>query len=339
MSDLEYGYVCTRVKAMETRLLSRKQMADLYGVSSLPEMTVMLQETTYRDALVRASQKHEGIELLLVGLQDAWLDTLRTIERIIPKRAKPALDVLLREWEVQDVKTICAKKALGQPLTLDELTLATDSSRKLCERLVEQKDWAALVGVLKLSDYYGDAIRADEKRIVEQQDFRRLSQALDRAYAQQISDVIKGKDHPNTRALLTLRQEFVQSMIVLRLKSYATGAEIEKELFGNPSPKVQALLDAANLDDAIALLELPEEAVAAYKSKPSLSTIELALEKQFVQGVLRKFRASVLNFGVIIGYLYLKSAEIANLKRLALGKYFGVEEQFKPFLVGDVNAA
>ncbi len=338
MPDLEYGYASTRVKAMEARLLSRKQMADLYGVSSLPEMTVMLQETSYKDALVRASQKYEGIELLLVGLQDVWLDTLRTVERIIPPRAIPALDVLLREWEVQDVKTICAKKALGQPVGMDELTVATDSGRKLCERLIEQKDWAGLVNVLKLSDYYGDAVRADE-RIVAQQDFRRLSQALDRAYAQQISDVIKGKAHPNTRALLRLRQEFVQSMIVLRLKAYASKDQIEAELFGTPSPRVQALVNASSLDEAIALLELPDEVMAAYKAKPSLSTIELGLEKKFIQAVLKKFRASVLNFGVIIGYLYLKSAEIANLKRLALGKYFGVEEQFKPFLVGDVTAA
>jgi len=337
MPDLEYGYASTRVKAMEARLLSRKEMADLYGVSSLPEMTVMLQETSYKDALVRASQTYEGIELLLVGLQDAWLGTLRTIERIIPDRASPALDVLLREWEVQDVKTICAKTALGQPLTLDELTLATDSGRKLCERLMEQKDWSSLINVLKVSDYYGDAVRADE-RIVAQQDFRRLSQALDRAYAKQISDVIKAKAHPNTRALLRLRQEFVQSMIVLRLKAYASTAEIEKELFGTSSPKVKALLNAGSLEEAIALLDLPDEAMAAYKAKPVLSTIELALEKKFVQAVLNTFRASVLNFGVIIGYLYLKSAEIANLKRLALGKYFGVEEQFKPFLVGELSA-
>lgn len=336
MPDLEYGYACTRVKAMETRLLSRKQMADLYGVSSLPEMTVMLQETAYRDALVRASQKHEGIELLLVGLQDAWLDALHTIERIIPDRAQPALDVLLREWEVQDVKTICAKKALGQSVSLEDLTLATESARKLCERLLEQKDWTGLVGVLRPSDYYGESIRADEKRILGQSDFRALSRALDRAYAKQVSDVIKGTAHPNTRALLKLRQEFVQSMIVLRLKAYASKADIEKELFGTPSPKVRVLLDAATPDDAIAALELPADAMAAYKAKPSLSTIELALEKQFVQAALKRFRASVLNFGVIIGYLYLKSAEIANLKRLALGKYFGVEEQFRPFLVGEV---
>lgn len=335
MADLVYGYAATRIKAMETRLLTRKQLADLYGVSSLAEMTVLLQETAYKDALVRASQKHAGIELLLVGLQDVWMDTLRKVESIIPERAKPALEVLLREWEVQDIKTIAARKALNQPVTKEELTAATDSGRRLVERMLEQKDWPALIAVLRTS-WAGDAVKADEKRIVEQRDFRALSQALDRTYAKQVSDVIKGKAHPNTRKLLALRQEFLHTMIVLRLKAYASAADIEKELFGNPSPKVQALLKAQDLQSAIALLDLPEESKAAYKAKPALSTIELALEKRFVQAVLQSFRASVLNFGVVIGYLYLKAAEIANLKRLALGKYFGVEDQFKPFLVGDV---
>ncbi|MBI2445881.1 V-type ATPase subunit [Candidatus Micrarchaeota archaeon] len=335
MPDLMYGYASTRIKAMETRLLSRKQMADLYGVSSLPEMTVLLQETSYKDALVHASQKHSGIELLLVGFQDVWMHTLRKVEDIIPARAKPALDVLLREWELQDIKTICAKKALGQPVSIDELTVATDAGRKLAERLLEQKDWAGLVAVLRLS-WTGDAVRADEKRILEQRDFRALSQALDRTYAKQVSAVIKGKDHPNTRQLLKLRQEFLHSMIVLRLKSYAKPEDIQKELFGSLSLNVQALIKAPDLDAAIALLDLPDDVLAAYRAKPALSTIELALEKRFIQGVLRTFRASVLNFGVVIGYLYLKSAEIANLKRLALGKHFGVEEQFRPFLVGDV---
>jgi len=335
MPDLVYGYASTRIKAMETRLLSRKQMADLYGVSSLAELTVLLQETTYKDALVRASQKHAGIELLLVGLQDVWTQTLRKVESIIPERAQPALDVLLREWEVQDVKTIAAARALGRPVAREELTAATESGRRLVERLMDAKDWAGMMAVLRTS-WAADAVRSDEKRIVELRDFRALSQALDRSYAKAVSEFIKGKAHPNTRKLLTLRQEFLHTMIVLRLKSYASAADIQKELFSNPSPKVQALIKAPDLEAAIALLELPDDAKAAYMTKPALSTIELALEKRFVQSVLKAFRASVLNFGVVIGFLYLKQAEIANLKRLALGKYFGVEEQFRPFLVGDV---
>lgn len=335
MPDLSYGYSSTRIKAMETRLLTRKQMADLFGVSSLAEMTVLLEETEYKNALVHASQKHSGIELLLVGLQDVWVNTVRKVEDIIPERAKEALDVLLREWEVQDIKTICAKKALGQQVSMDDLTAATDSGRRMAQRLLEQKDWPELVGVLRTS-WCGDAIRADEKRILAQRDFRALSQALDRAYSKQVSEVIRGKAHPNTRKLLQMRQEFIHTMIVLRLKPYASAAEIQKELFGLPSARVQALLKASDLDSAIELLDLPEDVSAAYKAKLALSTIEMALEKRFVQSVLSAFRASVLDFGVVIGYLYLKSAEIANLKRLALGKYFGVEEQFKQFLVEQV---
>lgn len=338
MVDLAYGYGCTRIKALETQLLSRKQWADLFGVSSLAEMTVMLQETAYKDALVRASQKHEGIALLLVGLQDNWVRTLRTVERVIPERARSALDVLLREWEVEDVKTVCAKKALGQPVAIEELTVATESSRRLCEKLIQQKDWPALLTVLKSSGY-GDALRSEGARVQDPKDFRVLSQALDRAYAKQVSEVLKAKAHPNTRALLRLRQEFLQTMIVLRLKPFASKADVEKELFGIPSQKVRKLLDAADLPDAIAQLGLPDSVLALYREKDALSVIELGLEKQFVQTVLRKFRASVLNFGVVIGFLYLKSAEIANLKRLALGKYFGVEDQFKPFLLQELTGA
>ncbi|MBI5226847.1 V-type ATPase subunit [Candidatus Micrarchaeota archaeon] len=338
MVDLEYGYGCTRIKALETRLLTRKQWADLFSVFSLPEMTVMLQETSYKDALIRASQKHAGIELLMVGLADNWVQTLRTIERIIPDKAKSALDVLLREWEVQDVKTVCAKKALGQIVSMDELSVATESSRKLCEKLMEQKDWASLLNVLK-SSWYGDALRADFTRMQDPAEFRLVSQALDRAYAQQVSEVLKAKAHPNTRALLRLRQEFLHTMIVLRLKPIASSADIEKELFGTPSQKVRDLLGAANLDEAVRLLGLPDSVLAIYHEKNALSAIELGLEKQFVQTALKKFRASVLNFGVVIGFLYLKSAEIANLKRLALGKYFGVEDQFRPFLLQEITGA
>ncbi len=333
MTDLSYGYANARIKAMETCLLSEAQHRDLYNVGTLPEMTVMLQETAYKESLVHASQRFQGAELILNGLQDNLVATLRKLEDVLPPKARGDYAVLIGEWEVQDIKTIVAKKALGREVKKEELVRATDSSCRICDKLLAQQDWAGVVSVIRASPY-GEAMKADAKRITEEKDYRALSNALDAAYAKTLSELARTTKDPSTKALLQERQDFNDVMLVLRLKPFASKEQVEKQLFGPTiSRKVRELIAAPGLDAAIALLQLPEEVVQSYSGRKQLSIIEMSLEKRFFANVLKKFRTNVLSFGVVIGFIYLKTAEVASLKRLALGKYFGVEEDLKPFML------
>ncbi|MBI4361304.1 V-type ATPase subunit [Candidatus Micrarchaeota archaeon] len=331
MPDLTYAYANARIKAMETRLLTPEQYRNLYNVQSIPEMTAMLQETAYRDALVEASKEFQGVELVLEGLQKDWLATVTKLERILPEKAKKAFSVMVGEWEVQDVKTIISKRALEQEISSPELVNATPQSRKLNEKLLAAKTWEDTVKALHGTPYW-ESVKADEASILKDKDYRALSVALDRAYVLRVMDFSKVAQRKSTRQLLTEKTDLANTVLVLRLKSFASSEQIEKQLVGPASPRVKQLLDAPSLDAAIALLDLPDDVLQAYQKKHTLSTLEMALEKKFVERVLRTFRTSVLSFGVVLGFLYLKSAEVNNLKRLALGKHFGVEEDLKQFL-------
>lgn len=329
MTDLTYAYANARIKAMETKLLTPEQYRNLYNVQSIPEMTAMLQETTYRDAMVEASKEFQGVKLLLEGLQKDWLSTLAKLERILPKKAKEAFSVMVGEWEVQDVKTIIAKKALGQDVALADLVNATPQSRKLNEKLLFAKTWQDTVNALHATPYW-KSFKAENG--IKDKDHRTLSTALDRAYVERVLAFSKAAKRGKTRQLLAEKMDLANTVLVLRLKSFASREQIEKQLVGPASARVKALLDAKDVDAAVSLLDVPNDVRKAYHEKKTLSTLEMALEKKFVERVLRTFRTTVLSFGVVLGFLYLKSAEVNNLKRLALGKHFGVEEDMKQFL-------
>ncbi len=331
MPDLSYGYANARIKAMETRLLSAEQYRTIASVSSIPEMTALLQETDYREAMIEASKRHEGASLVLTGLQLDFLATLKKLERILPKKARAAFQVMVGEWDVQDIKTIASKKALGQAVLPNELVAATPESRKRAEKLSAAQTWEEFVTLLSATKY-GNAIKEHQTIIRQQKDFRTLATALDDAHARTLLDFSKKAQRKATRELLGERLDLTNRMLVLRLKFIAQKPDITKLLVGPPSAAVKRMLDAQDMAGALLELELPEAALAEYQQHKRLSAIEMALEKRFVDRILKKFRTSVLSFGVVLGFLYLKTAEVTNIKRLALGKVFGVEDQMKHYL-------
>lgn len=334
MPDLTYAYANARIKGMETELLTSEKYRNLYNVESIPEMTAMLQETAYRDAMIQASKDFHGVELILVGLQKNWLNTLAKLERILPEKAKEAFSVMVGEWEVQDVKSIISKRALGGNASIEELVNATPQSRRLNEKLLAAKTWEDTLNVLHGTAYWrkSRSFKQEQDRLLKDRDYRALATTLDRAQVERVMAFSKTAKRKTTRKLLAEKTELTNTLMVLRLKSFATRDQIENQLIGPASARVKALLDSKDLDAAVNLLALPEDVINAYQHKKTLSTLEMALEKAFVERVLRTFRTTVLSFGVVLGFLYLKSAEVNNLKRLALGKHFGVEEDMKQFL-------
>ena len=329
MSDLAYGYANARIRGMHAALLGPEKYRELTVVSSVEEMTTLLEDTPYREALVGATQRAQGIQALLSGLHAHFSLTLRKLSRTIPQKAQSLFEIAVAEWDVQDVKTAVSKKFLKEEWSDREFFLASSSVKRLLEIIRNTDDPADLLDLLRIHGY-SDAVSLFRKSGAKPDDLSALLSALDESLYLRFRNTLKDhKTEANTRKLLAERLELTNTLLVLRLKNHVPSEKILEKLVVAPSRNVRKLLDAKDLSLAIGTLELPEETLALFEKTGALSSIELALEKRFMVKALFRLRFSVLSFGTVLGFLYLQSAEITQLKRLALGKYFGMGEEMK----------
>ncbi|MBI5035879.1 V-type ATPase subunit [Candidatus Micrarchaeota archaeon] len=326
--DLSYGYANARIKAMESQLLKQEQFREISVVGTLPEVIALLQETGYKNDLVEASKKYADIRIILNGLQTNFSSTLKKLSRVMPPKADKLFEIAAAELYVQDVKTVVSKKLLGQEVTEAELNMASEKTQKTVRKLIAASTPEDVLEALRGTDCAQAVSRLEKEGNAK--DLRKLLDAIDACFYERLCKLSKDPSlEKNTRAFLSDRLQRINALMVLRLKQHASNDEIRERLLPAPSPLVEKLIEAKDMDEAVLLLGLPEQVMQQYAKSRALSTIELGLERKFMQGILKKFKASVLSFGVVLGFIYLKQAEVDTIKRIALGKYFGIEEEMK----------
>lgn len=319
--DLQYAYANARIRAMEAKLLREQNIRDMMNVKSMAEVIALLEETAYKPALIRASTKHAGVDAVLYGLQDDLRVTLEKLASIIPKSARPAYIAVTAEWQANDIKNIILAKAHGVEAVYQDSDLV---SKVLLKKLSKAKNIDEVFDILKASVYSAE-ISAVEDEFRKEKDFRLLLKAVDNHYYVGLAKLLKGDIDAVTKRLITGKIALANALIITRMKRDGLSKDaIARELIPlRLSAREKELLEAKDLATCIEILKrdgLGEDAV-------TLAEVEIALQKKFTERTLSMLRSSVMSFGVVLGYVYLKQTETDNLKKIALGKEFGIEEE------------
>ena len=328
MDVRNYAYANARIKAMEAKLLREQRVRELMQVKTMPEVIALLEETAYKDALVKASTKHSGVDVVLYGLQDDFDATIEKLSGIVPPVSKAAFDAVTADWEAAEVKNAILCKAQGT-----EVPKGRGRPSSLWKKISKARNLDEAFDILATSVYSPEIMQV-EGEFRKTKDFRLLLKAIDNHYYSGLAKLFKiAKDETSIR-LLRDKISLANALIIMRMKRDSlTREQIERELIPFPLSKRELeLIDAKDLKACVEVMRrhgLPEDVAKECEASCSLSYLELQLQKQFTDKTLRLLRLSVLSFGVVLGYLYLKQTEVDNIKKIALGKAFGIEDEMQ----------
>lgn len=342
MVDLNYAYANARVKAMKSKLFDRDVIRELMDVRSLPEVVEMLEEGPYKKAFVKASTRYSGIELVKHALDDDLKATFHTVYKFAPAKARPLLSLLLKQWEVNNLKKIIAAKALGRNLALSDLLIVEGEDSKLVEKVIPQPDFEAIAKTLAHSAY-GPCLRKAFDEYGKTKDFRVMLSSLDEQYFAMLSkQVMQGKLDAKTRDFLAKKLEYSQAMAVLRMLHSGMKKEQVSRFLQASSPgrprmflrkMVEAESERAALEALAAERRVDGKAVLAAKDLPG---VEVELERALLIYARKTLSASVLSLGALVGYLYLKQEEVHSLRKIAYATQFEVKQEIRETVLAAV---
>lgn len=339
MSDYEYGNA--RLRAMRSKLLSRRELDLLTETGSVNGLIVALTKTTYQKPIEAALTRSIGMECIDEALRSDLITTINGINGFYHEDTRKLVALALRIYDIGNLKTILrglskdvsSGEIISLLLPIGELNLNTlrelarlNNPREAIDLLASQSSLFA-APLLKLRVEHPGA------------DIFEMELALDQWHFHQLHQVLRNESEAASLAYaLALEVDLVNLLTILRFAHAPRKRDTLRDKFGSEdlAPlfvsggkiSIETFANAGRQESVSAAIQFftgtPFEPALragfeAYSRSNRLSDIEKQLRRYRLTQLALLIQKDSLGIGVVLGYIALKVCEIGNIRWIAQG--------------------
>jgi V/A-type H+-transporting ATPase subunit C len=350
----DYGYINARVKAMKSRLLSRERLYELLAARDLTAFADTLGSTDFGKDLGEAFSRAPrpalglsgtpgplGLSAVEEGLRRNLCRTSAKLLSFADGRAGELLGVIVERWDLENIKAVLRGKhtRLSKPDILSGVVPAGRLDEARISELAEAEDAKAVADMLATwRSPFARPLTKALSAYAEDNSLANLELALDRFYVSAGLETVKKGDRNAVliRGILKEQVDVLNLGTALRLRGEALE---ESPLLSYWVPGGEKILErhflalarAESFTQALALtppslhlLEKPGGPESPRAGRGDEADFERALSRAFALRCARLYRGDPLAINIPVGYLGMKTLEVANLRLIARGKAFGL---------------
>lgn len=339
MSGYEYGNA--RLRAMRSRLLSRRELDALAGTGSLQGLIAALAKTVYQKPVESALTRYTGMNCIDEALRNDLINTVGRISGFYHEETLGTIALVLRTYDIHNLKAILrglsrnvsSSEIIAVLLPIGELKMGTlrelarsNNPREVIDLLASQSlPFAA--PLLKLRSEHPGAETFE------------MELALDQWHANEIHQALRSQEEETPLAdAFALDVDITNLLTVLRFVHDPHERDVLRDRLGSEDVSPLFLragkipfetLSAAGRQDALSsavesFADTKFESVLRagleiYSRSNRLSDIEKQLKHHRLQQMAWLIPKDPLGIGVLLGYIALKVNEIGNLRWIASG--------------------
>jgi len=337
MSGFDYGNA--RLRAMKSRLLSRSTLEELCQAGSVQGLITALVDTAYREAVQAELVRLTGMECLAAALRNDLVATLGNARRFFTGSEGELAALVLRRYDVHNLKTVLrglARQAPANEILAGILPIGDLRSPDLTE-LARTADVRAAIDLIATWRLPAAQPLLDLRAARPGAELFDMEVVLDRWHFHRAFQGV-GREDTVLSESLTLEADIANIMTALRLVGAPESASILRDRFGadsvtalfvGPESVLFALLVQVARQElvprAIELLAGTRygptlvSASEAYAASHRLSVFERALMQQRLLHAAGLIVRDPLGIGVLLGYVALKTNEVANIRAITQG--------------------
>jgi V/A-type H+-transporting ATPase subunit C len=333
VSGFDYGNA--RVRAMKSRLLGRQALENLIDIGSVAGLLAALADSPYRQAVQNALVRWSGIDCLSQALYDDLVGTIGKTRRFFSGSSAVTAAMVLRQFDVHNMKTIL--RGLMHNVPANEVLASCypigDLRQSDLEELVHAPDARAAIDLLATWRIPLAQPLIERRATHPHAELFELELAIEHWYWEQA--MATGK------ALFEMAMLQVDASNVLTALRLVGVMQLESTLqtrLGEPDPErlfvgpgripIKQLIDATQRESIRGAAEvlgntpyasILKDALDEYIISHRLSDFERAFTVERLRLARRLILRDPLGPGVFVGYVQLKTNEIANLRAIGQG--------------------
>lgn len=325
----DYGYINARIRGMKTKLLGPEFFAEALEASDFRAFVSVLGQSRYMHALEEAQSRYQGLRAVDDALARDFFATTRSLLTAADGAPGQLMELLLLRYDRENVKTIARAKHAGKSLEeiLGSLYPAGGLRPAVLEEVAAAPDMAAAAQALALTKTpLKTAFAQAVARYQGDGDLYALELAIDRAYYRILLQRLRRTNAPTSFMRHIVREiDATNLRTALKLRGLAAGPE---EVFIPGGREIDRSVFEGIRADASggALQSLSGTTFADVAEAGDLAEAERRV-RRVLDGSARSAAADPLGPGVVVRFLRQKEAEVARLRLLARGAYYGVPRE------------
>ena len=334
-------YVCTRMRVRKAKLLPREEYQRMLNMS-LPEITRVIEETSYKQEIDELGTTFKGIDLLEVALSWNLAKEYQRIQEITPGTLKQFTRAYLRYWDIQNVLTILRGKLHGEKTgrIKEVLVPAGSLDKAVLDRLLAEDAPDRVIEALKGKRLY-PVLAREYPMAKELGSFARMENELYKQFYAEIIAEAGGGDAGGRLFLAYIRLDIDIKNILTLFRLRADKVQEDAKEMYIPGGTITAL-DFAALSAAAEYREFTDQLRTKVRTEPVVELLrgleterpvhEIAslLVRVQIEQMEQLSRRNPFSIYPILVYLEKKKYEVANLRALARGK----ESKLSPEMIG-----
>jgi V/A-type H+-transporting ATPase subunit C len=321
---------------MRSRLLTPAQIEDLLALPSMAAFLQALAATPYSGDLQEALVRYAGVRAVDAALARNLQRATRSILGFADGPALKLIRVLLLRWDLANLRAIVRGKHAGR--SAEEIMEAVVPAGTLGEVALKEMagypDLTALAGTLEVLDHpLAVPLAEGIAEYAKTNDPLSLELWLDRGYADYVLRQTRGRgDARVLREILTGEIDTANVKTALRLASAGDVAKDRRLRFFIPGGRLTTGKLFLALSSGQAQTQAWEHLRAQGFPVKELPKDLIAFERDLDLGLTKALAARYiggdpLGLDIVMGYLAMKSAEVANLRLIARGKFLGMTRE------------
>lgn len=340
MSAYDYGNA--RLRAMKSRLLSRRELESLVEVESLQGLIAALTKTAYRKSVEAALARTSGLDCISDALRNDLIGTIRKIRAFYTENAGETVAIVLRDFDVHNLKTILRglAKNVSSGEILSTVLPAGELSYDLLIELARAPGPRAAIDLMASMSlpFAQPLLNLRAKR--PGADIFEMELALDQWRFQEARQFLENvpQEGDCLSSALKLEADLVNLLTILRFAHMPSERKQLRERLGTEDPSRLFVGPGFLSWETLAYVVRQEslesvcEALAGsaygpalnaglekFSSSSRLSDFEKQLKRYRLRWMASLIAKDPLDIGVLLGYLALKTNEIGNIRWAARG--------------------
>lgn len=342
-----YPYVCARVKARKSFLLSKDVYHRMLSMG-LAEIGRYLGETQYREEMTTLGAKYEGATLIELGISQNLAQTYSDVISFSGGHLRELIATYLHRWDIYNLKTVLRGKLTSTPIDeISEILIPAGSLKgEFFNQLIQTSSWEELIELLRQQK----VIYVDEELLrtaISSGKLAALEDNLDKDYYELLLHSIKKTAMSEKRFSDFVRREIdiVNLKTLVKLKSEGSSGEALSQYFvrGGRELKIDRLTKMAASEGMKDVLEELRQTTYAeyiraeidqYDKDGDVSSLLRALDRALLEVAEKFSHVYPLSVLPILDYLLRKKTEVDNIRIIARGKESNIDiEKIRELLV------
>lgn len=326
----DFGYINARIKGLKAKLLAPEFYSETLSASDYKSFLATLAQSPYMAEVEEASSRFEGLKIVDDALSRHFFNVARSMQGFADGRAGKMIRLMLMRYDLNNLKSIARGKHAGKSAEeiTSKLIAAGELKPAILETIASASDMAGVAQAMALSS--SPLKRAFSKayaKYASDGELYGLELTLDKEYFRLIKEGLQEAKAPASFQRYIERQIDATNLRTA-LGARGTGgnpAVNSDELFVPGGKEISRSLFSGILGDGSsqALQPLSSTSFAAVATSQNLTEAEAAIRSN-LDKLSKSMASDALGIGVATNYLSAKEAEIAKLRLLARGKYYGV---------------